>query len=152
MRLVENGTDAVIDLPLAESDPWPGVRAIAVITPLLSGLALFAVAWGLLGALGPWVLGGAPVAALFLPLIHVVRRSRTGSATLVLDGLVLRVVHAGRAPAFDAATLQAAVALDRLSLSGTGGELELSLRPLARDELIALRRVLRELVQRASGR
>lgn len=151
MRVINTGADAVVDLPLAESDPWPGLGVVAALTPLVGVLALVLAVVGLFGWLGPWVVGGTPVAVLFLPLYYVVRRSRPGSVTLVLDGAVLRVVHAGRAPAFDAATLQAAVSLDRLSLTGSAGSLELDLQPLDGDELIELRRLLRELVRRSSG-
>lgn len=140
------GDGAVVDLPLAESDPWPGLGVMALLTGLSGAVALTLAAMGLFGTWGAWIVGGTPVAVLFLPLFYVVRRSRPGSVTLVLDGLVLRVVVGGRAPAFEAATLDASVGLDRLTLSGTGGKLVLDLRPLARDELIELRRLLRELV------
>lgn len=150
MRLIENGPDAVVDLPLAESDPWPGVGVMAVLTGLVGVGALGLAVLGMFGSLGAWVVGGTPMAVLLIPLVHVVRRSRAGSATLVFDGLVLRVVYGGRAPAFDGATLKAGVALDHLTLDGSGGKLDLALRPLDREELSTLRRVLRELVQRAT--
>ncbi|MEZ4317715.1 MAG: hypothetical protein R3F61_09425 [Myxococcota bacterium] len=149
MDVIRADSGVIVTLPLAQSDPWPGPVPVAMAIPavLVGGIAVGAA--GLVGDLGAWLVGAAPMASLFVPLFWLVRRSRRRTATLVLDTLGLRVVHDGRAPEFRADSLNAAVAWDRLSVEGGGNRVELELAPLDGDEVTTLREVLRELTLRA---
>lgn len=148
MRLISAGSEVIVDLPLAESEPWPGLAPVAVATPVVGAVLLLLASTGGVGWIAPWLVGATPMAVLFLPLIYVIRRSHAGTATLILEELAIRVVHRGCAPVFAASSLQAAVAWDRLSLEGPGGRVDLDLHPLDIEEVAELRRVLRELVDR----
>jgi hypothetical protein len=148
MQLVRADTGTIVTLPLVPEDPWPGALPVALAIPVVLFGALATAAAGLLGMWAPWVVGAAPILSLFLPLVWLVRRNRRATATLVFDAFGVRVVVGQRAPHFDAASMKAAVAWDRLSVEGPDERVELHLEPLDNDELSSLRQVLRELTQR----
>ncbi len=148
MQLVRADSGTIITLPLAPSDPWPGLVPVGLAIPSVLVVVLGTAAAGLWGMWSPWLVGAAPVLSLFAPLFWLVRRSRRATATLVCDAFGVRVVVGRRAPHFDAASLRASVAWDRLSVESPQERLELQLEPLDREELSNLREVLRELTHR----
>ncbi|MCB9673862.1 MAG: hypothetical protein H6737_02035 [Alphaproteobacteria bacterium] len=149
MQVIRADSGVIVTLPLAPSDPWPGPVPVALAIPLVlaGSIAVAAVGWA--GDLGPWLVGGAPMLSLFVPLAWLVRRSRSRHATLILDALMLRVVAGERAPAFHGDALKAAVAWNHLWVEEGSERIELALEPLDGDEVTTLREILRDLTVRS---